>query len=71
MTFARSDATACPYWLKCQQLGAACKCSRRPRDYSAQLAQARADGDWNAHARIWEERRLAAVDHDERQLDPR
>jgi hypothetical protein len=36
-----------------------------PRDFTAELAEARKAEDWKTHARIWEERRLAAVDADE------
>lgn len=36
-----------------------------PRDFAAELEAARIAGDWDAHARIWEERRVAAVEADE------
>lgn len=35
------------------------------RNFQAELQAARTAGDWEAHARIWEERRLAEVDADE------
>lgn len=40
-----------------------------PRDFAAELAAARAAEDWEAHSRIWEERRGADVDADERRLE--
>jgi hypothetical protein len=36
-----------------------------PRDFSAELEAARSAGDWQAHARIWDERNQASVDFDE------
>lgn len=39
-----------------------------PRDFEAELAAARAAEDWEAHARIWEERRQASVAADEASL---
>lgn len=41
-----------------------------PRDFSAELAAAREAGDWEAHARIWEERAHAEVSADEAALEP-
>jgi hypothetical protein len=38
------------------------------RDFTAELEAAREAGNWDAHARIWEERRLAEVESDEAQL---
>jgi hypothetical protein len=35
------------------------------RDFAAELRAARNSGDWEAHARIWDERMAAAVDNDE------
>lgn len=35
------------------------------RDFCTELDAAAANADWEAHARIWEERRCAEVDHDE------
>ena len=35
------------------------------RNYAAELEAARAAGDWDAHTRIWEERRVASVEADE------
>jgi len=40
----------------------------RPRDFAAELAAARAAQDWAAHERIWEERRIAAVEFNEANL---
>lgn len=40
-----------------------------PRDFAAELVAAREAGDWEAHARIWDERLAAAVDADEVALD--
>lgn len=38
------------------------------RDFSAELLAAREAGDWVAHARIWEERRIGSVEADEEAL---
>jgi len=38
------------------------------RNFSAELADARARNDWEAHERIWEERRVASVMADEARL---
>lgn len=38
------------------------------RDFSAELTAAREAGDWDAHARIWEERRVAEVEAEEEAL---
>ena len=39
------------------------------RDFPAELAAAREIGDWSAHERIWEERRVGSVEADEASLD--
>jgi hypothetical protein len=39
-----------------------------PRNFAAELAAARTAGDWAAHERIWDERRVADVDADEASL---
>lgn len=39
--------------------------SAAPRDFAAELRAARDDGDWEASARIWDERIAAAVEADE------
>jgi hypothetical protein len=39
------------------------------RDYAAELDATRKAQDWDAHERIWEERRAAEVDADEAILD--
>lgn len=38
------------------------------RDFAAELIAAREAGDWDAHARIWEERRVGSVEADEAAL---
>ena len=38
------------------------------RDFAAELQAARDAGDWKAHARIWDERKQAEVDRDEKSL---
>lgn len=39
------------------------------RDFAAELVAAREAGDWDAHARIWEERRVGSVEADEATLE--
>jgi hypothetical protein len=39
------------------------------RDFAAELVEAREAQDWDAHERIWEERRVASVEDDEASLN--
>jgi len=38
------------------------------RNFTNELQAARDANDWEAHARIWEERRTASVEHDEQTI---
>lgn len=40
------------------------------RDFKAELQAARIAQDWDAHARVWEDMRIAEVTHDEKTVRP-